>query len=217
VKPKSLSLKSLSFAAALLCVVAAAQAEITIFTDRAAFLAALSSSGTDTFDDLTVSQTSTPLLRIAGAYSYRASVGPVSNFWPAGTTGGDVWLAPTVSNDIITFDNFGGLRAFGGNFFGSDAAGAFSPNRSLTLTATGGATTRTVNLYDTTISTFLGFISTDALSTVTLHTDAIPGGTAYWSTANNVTIGMPVPEPETYGMLLLGLGLVGFMARRRAG
>ncbi|PIL46032.1 hypothetical protein CR105_07735 [Massilia eurypsychrophila] len=27
---------------------------------------------------------------------------------------------------------------------------------------------------------------------------------------------MPVPEPETYGMLLLGLGLVGFMARRRA-
>jgi hypothetical protein len=25
----------------------------------------------------------------------------------------------------------------------------------------------------------------------------------------------PVPEPETYGMLLAGLGLVGFMARRR--
>lgn len=27
---------------------------------------------------------------------------------------------------------------------------------------------------------------------------------------------MPVPEPETYGMLLTGLGLVGFAARRRA-
>ena len=25
----------------------------------------------------------------------------------------------------------------------------------------------------------------------------------------------PVPEPETYAMLLAGLGLVGFMARRR--
>ena len=26
----------------------------------------------------------------------------------------------------------------------------------------------------------------------------------------------PVPEPETYAMLLAGLGLVGFMARRKA-
>ncbi|MDP3288244.1 MAG: PEPxxWA-CTERM sorting domain-containing protein, partial [Methyloversatilis sp.] len=25
-----------------------------------------------------------------------------------------------------------------------------------------------------------------------------------------------VPEPETYAMLLAGLGLIGFMARRRA-
>jgi hypothetical protein len=25
----------------------------------------------------------------------------------------------------------------------------------------------------------------------------------------------PVPEPETYGMLLGGLGLLGFLARRR--
>jgi hypothetical protein len=26
----------------------------------------------------------------------------------------------------------------------------------------------------------------------------------------------PVPEPETWGMLLAGLGLVGFMARRKS-
>jgi hypothetical protein len=29
---------------------------------------------------------------------------------------------------------------------------------------------------------------------------------------NNVT---PVPEPETYAMMLAGLGMLGFMARRR--
>lgn len=46
--------KSLSLAAVLLCAAAAAQTEITVFTDRAAFLAALISSGIDTFDDLTV-------------------------------------------------------------------------------------------------------------------------------------------------------------------
>jgi hypothetical protein len=208
------SLKSLSLAV-LLCTGAAAHADITVYTDPVAFLAALSAPGTDTFDDLTIAQTGTPLARTAGAYSYRASVGPVSNFWPAGTAGGDVWLAPTVSNDTITFDSFGALTAFGGNFFGSDAAGAFSPGRTVVLTATDGTTTRTVNLYDTVITTFLGFVSDNPLASVTLHSDGLPGGSAYWSTANNVTVGLPVPEPESYAMLVAGLGLVGFMLRRR--
>jgi hypothetical protein len=35
----------------------------------------------------------------------------------------------------------------------------------------------------------------------------------YWATANNVTLA--VPEPGTYGMMLVGLGLFGFMVRRR--
>ena len=35
------------------------------------------------------------------------------------------------------------------------------------------------------------------------------------ASVNNVTV-TPVPEPETYAMLLAGLGLVGFAARRRA-
>jgi len=32
---------------------------------------------------------------------------------------------------------------------------------------------------------------------------------------DNVSVMAAVPEPETYGMLLAGLGLIGFMARRR--
>ncbi len=39
-------------------------------------------------------------------------------------------------------------------------------------------------------------------------------GAAPGSYAGNVNIS-PVPEPETYAMLLVGLGLVGFAARRR--
>jgi len=31
-----------------------------------------------------------------------------------------------------------------------------------------------------------------------------------------VAMGTAVPEPETYAMLLLGLGLIGFLARGRA-
>jgi hypothetical protein len=44
----------------------------------------------------------------------------------------------------------------------------------------------------------------------------------YWSRnlatssiLDNVTISAAVPEPETYAMLLAGLGLLGFAARRR--
>lgn len=33
--------------------------------------------------------------------------------------------------------------------------------------------------------------------------------------ADNLTVTTPVPEPETYAMMLAGLGLVGFMAKRR--
>ena len=36
-----------------------------------------------------------------------------------------------------------------------------------------------------------------------------------WWALGGVTIGTPVPEPETYAMLLAGLGVVGAVARRR--
>lgn len=213
---KPLSLKSLTLAA-LLCTAAAAQADVAMYTDRAAFLAALTLPGTDTFNDLTITETGSPLSRSAGAYSYRASAGPVSDFFPAGSAA-DVWLATTVASDAITFSNFSaGLRAFGGNFFGSDVNGAFSPGRTMILTATDGTSARTVNLYNTTVNTFLGFISSNPLSSVTLRPDGVPGN-VYWVTANDVTMGVvnAVPEPETYGMLLAGLALVGYAARRRA-
>jgi hypothetical protein len=218
VKLNPLSLKSLTLAVLLCTASAAAQADVTVFTDRASFLAALHLPAIDTFNDLTVSQTGTPLYRMAGPYSYQASAGPVSDFYPAGS-GSDTWLANTVASDTITFSQFSaGLRAFGGNFFGSDVNGGFLPGQTMVLTASDGTTSRTVNLTNTTASTFLGFLADNALASVTLRPDAIPGS-VYWVTANDVTMGMvnAVPEPETYGMLLAGLALVGYAARRRAG
>ena len=41
------------------------------------------------------------------------------------------------------------------------------------------------------------------------------GGTGSYN--GNITLATPVPEPETYGMMLAGLGLMGFLARRRKG
>jgi hypothetical protein len=43
--------------------------------------------------------------------------------------------------------------------------------------------------------------------------DVAAGGGSYWGAVTLTTA--PVPEPETYAMMLAGLGLMGFVARRR--
>lgn len=46
---------------------------------------------------------------------------------------------------------------------------------------------------------------------VGMHVQSLPGG----SSASFASIAAPVPEPETYAMLLAGLGLIGTLAARR--
>lgn len=209
-KHQPLSLKSLSLAV-LLCSAAAAQADITVYTDRTAFLAATAMPGVDTYDDLEVILYTSPLERMAGAYHYRASSGPVSDLYGAGMDG-DHWLSTNVRNDSITFSNFStGVYAVGGNFFGSDISGAFVPGTTMYLSATDGTVTSNATVADSMVNSFLGFVSTTPLTGVTLSN----GGGLYWVTANNLTLAAPVPEPSTYGMLLAGMCLLGGLARRR--
>lgn len=59
---------------------------------------------------------------------------------------------------------------------------------------------------------FFGW-SGSAVNTVTLTADPASGGFAFGHFYEGVTA--PVPEPETYAMLLAGLGVLGTVARRR--
>jgi PEP-CTERM motif len=202
----------------------AAQATTTVYTTQASFLAAISAVGVDTFNDLNPAATlSTPQNRTAGPYTYRASVGPVSNFFPGGTAGGDVWLSVNNLADTITFDNFAaGVRGVGGFFFGSNLAGQFDGTpATVNVSATDASGTVTQGLVNPLTTTFLGFVSNGALSNVKVFVGTAGTGVpGVWPTVNNLTLGAAVtvvPEPQTYALMLMGLAMLGVAARRSRG
>jgi hypothetical protein len=117
----------------------------------------------------------------------------------------------------------------GGNFFGSNQAGEFLlGDISLTATDSLGALVTQTIIGATRVS-FLGFVSTGSMSSLTVcainaglgrcvgPTDrAIPP--FVWPSVDNLVLANSVaaiPEPSTYAMLMVGLGAVGLIARRR--
>lgn len=203
-----------------LAVAGNANAAITIYSSTGAFDAATTAKGVDTFENLSItSSTSSPMTRSAGAYSYVASAS-TTTFFGAGSAA-DHWLSTNTATDTITFSGFtGGVSAIGGLFFASDITGLFGAG-GVTLTATDSfGATSTQLLSNATTSTFLGFVSTGTITSLTL-TAVQPVGSFLWPTANNLTLAKTVaapavPEPTTWAMMIGGLGLVGAMLRRRA-
>ncbi|CDG82103.1 FxDxF family PEP-CTERM protein [Janthinobacterium agaricidamnosum] len=213
-KHLALAFKTLPLAALLLAS-SAAHATITVFTSQSAYLAAVGDTGVDSFDDLDIDALDTPLARAAGAYSYTiGTIGSSPYLYGAGE-GGDHWISTNNRHDSVLFSNFSSaIVGVGGFFFGSDVFGQYSPSTGSTLTAVNAdGDTLTFHLDAPTQSSFLGFVSSGSLTQLTFSTDAQIG---VWPAANDLHLSVAaVPEPETYGMLLAGLGLIGFLARRR--
>ena len=211
-------------AAVLVLAAGASNATITVYTSQAAFTAATTAPGVDTYTGFSITNsTPSPITRSAGAYTYRAmAFDPAfpttpTPFFGAGTTA-DPWLSTNTATDWIQFDTFtGSPKAIGGNFFDSDVAGNFaSGNITLVATDSFGATaTQTITLATT--ASFLGFVSNGTVTKLVVNS-VQPAAGFVWPTVDNLTLAVTaVPEPGTYGMLLAGLGLVGFLARRRRG
>ena len=197
----------------------ASQAQFTVYTDLASFLAATTGAGTDTFDNLSITNsTPTPLVRNAGAFGYTATVN-TTTFYGAGTAT-DHWLSTNTSTDIIRFSGFSAqVRGVGGYFFGTDVTGAFRSATSVIVRATNAAGTTSQTLVNTTLGTFLGFVSTSDIFSVTVETVLPPSGFA-WPTVNDFVLAAApnanvVPEPATYALFSAGLLIVGVVAQRR--
>jgi len=203
-------------AAGLLVASAAPQAALVVYNTQASFLAAVSSPGVDTFAGLSITDaTASPMLRSAGSYTYTAT--STTSFFGAGSVA-NPWLSTNAATDTITFSSFSsGVNAIGGLFFGSDVSGAFA-NGTVVLTARdslGATSTQTIT--GATLSSFLGFQSTGTITSLALS--SVSPNSTVWPTVDNLTLAIgavtAVPEPETWALMLGGLGVLGALSRRR--
>ncbi|WBS04167.1 PEP-CTERM sorting domain-containing protein [Pseudoduganella sp. SL102] len=208
--------------AALLITGPAAHAALTTYTSQSAYLAAVGETGVDTYDDLDIVAYATPFHREAGDYTYVATTGPTStNAYGASDNDIDWYLSTAQREDTLTFSGFGApIAGAGGFFFGGDIAGftVDAPYIIVAATDSKGATL-TYTVERPTPTSFLGFVSDALIVSLSVTSGGQDGldGFGIYGTVNDLhlSVAAPVPEPATYGMLALGLGVMGVMARRR--
>ena len=219
-----MKLKFVSVAlAALVASTAPAQAVITVYTSLAAFTAATTAQGTDNYTGFSITGTTpTPVIRstqTGTSYTYTANATPTGLFFGAGTTA-NPWLSTNTATDTITFNTFvGGSNGVGGNFFGSNIAGAFQLG-DITVVATDVNGSFTQTLLAATTDRFIGFVSDSAITSLTV-TAVQPTTGNLWPTVDNLVFARrpavvaAIPESSTWLMMVAGFGLVGGAMRRR--
>lgn len=114
-------------AAVLLSVAVTAHADITAYNSQAGYLAAVGTTGVDTFDDVEMFSNPGPAVRNAGDFAYTLTAGPeVSDYWGPPTmasTGGYPPATRTTTSPSIISARMSPARA------ASSSAPATSANR----------------------------------------------------------------------------------------
>lgn len=169
-----------------------------------------------------------------------------SHFWTSDYSGSNkAYQIDTSGNVVKTITlsmaggNSDGMEFFNGKLIANrgDASGPYdiydldgnllqanfiTPTVQPTGIAFDGTNFITSNIFDNSVSFWNGatgaFISTQTIGLP----QPVTGNGRVWEDlsvdyATRPDTGSPVPEPETYGMMLMGLGFMGFVARRRKG
>ena len=129
------------------------------------------------------------------------------------------------SFEQITTDNLGVYNPLGGAWiYKGNSQGTFDNQFSFHTTTDMNLET-TISSYWGTINNFESSVDGHSLSdnhgvlylTAGDHTFDVRGDSGLYGSGYNADIRVtPVPEPETWAMLLAGLGLIGFMVRRKS-
>ena len=203
--------------AGLLAFASAGHAAITVYTTPASFMAATAALATDTFNAEPLGGPNFPHIGTAGPYGYSADA-TFDGIYFVGSVA-DVWLSTTSPAETITFyDLGGGVQAIGGTFFATDFDGAVIPGLTMTLSATDTSGTVTRHLFNSSAGSFMGFVSSTALVSMTVDAAAPAFGDSF-ATVNNLSLGLAataVPEPASALLMALGLAALAWPRRHQS-
>lgn len=187
-----------------------ARALVVTYTDRDAFLAALSSSSTDNYNDLSLGFVTSPLNRTITGYTYNATA---TGGLYTGTVNGSTVLSTNTEDTALTL-NFtaGAPTAVGGYFFNTDF-GLNVLNRVITVTANPGASAQSVVTGSAT--NFFGWLDDSGTPFTSLVIVPGAGSPDAFATVDDLVLGQAAPAAQVPGPLpVLGL-VVAFSFSRR--
>ena len=187
-----------------------ARALVVTYTDRDAFLAALSSSSTDNYNDLSSGLVTSPLNRTITGYTYNATA---TGDMAADTVNGSTVLSTNTSDTALTL-NFtaGAPTAVGGYFFNTDF-GFNVLNSVITVTANPGASAQSVVTGSAT--NFFGWLDDSGTPFTSLVIVPGAGSPDAFATVDDLVLGQAAPAAQVPGPLpVLGL-VVAFSFSRR--
>lgn len=174
----------------------AVAATINQYTNQATFLAGLTSISVEDFNDGTVD----------APFSVSSSVGSV---------GGGVWNDRLTTSQTTTWSFASAVNGFGGLWDQSPGGPGMGIAFTLTLIGNAGQQLASFEVPNSLTGSFFGLISDVGFSSILL-TAGSQGGIAETYNMDNLTTGVSaVPLPAGFGMLVVALGSLGILRRKR--